>query len=118
MLELPEAQQMVKEILLAAPGTYFRPMLGSCIYFGDRAEPCCVIGHVFSKIGIGLADLVEAEPQEGNDLNMTRFEALRPTWEGKISEEAALFLQRAQDKQDLGITWGEVCAELFGREDA
>lgn len=119
-LTLEEVKAMTGEILASAPKTRF---LGSsydpptCIYFyKDSGKPCCVVGHVFSRIGIGPDQLVH--PFSNVNPNTTRIIGIPGTWQGKISEGAADWLGFVQDRQDGGLSWGEIYAQEFGENHA
>jgi hypothetical protein len=118
-LGLREARTMVKEILLSAPDTRFIQLPKGpsvCKYFTDQGEPVCAIGHVFSRIGIGLGDLLALKLTVGA-MNTARFEVIEPIWDKKITPSASQFLNEIQRAQDNGIPWRDVYERFFGEEE-
>lgn len=117
ILDLASARKMVGEILLSQPGNRFGGPFDDtqvCQYFEPGGEPCCVIGHVFARIGIGPADLTGASDVASNT---AKFVVLSETWEDKITDKAAAFLRDVQDAQDDGKTWAEVHGMFFGEAE-
>lgn len=114
MLELSEAREMVKEILLSDPEASFP--IEHCVYFSGGA-PKCAVGHVFSRIGITSADLEPLRTSKRNP-NTATFLSLTPVWYGKISAPAAEFLAEVQQLQDVGTKWGDVYEDFFGEANA
>lgn len=71
----------------------------TCMY-QIAGSPGCIVGHVFSRLGVEYSPEFEAQDVA------TLFKR------GKvdIDENAARVLQRAQVRQDLGDTWGQALA--------
>jgi hypothetical protein len=115
MLERDAAGRLIAEILQAAPETRISASGGECVYFDEFGYPVCVIGHVFEKIGIGQADLAPTATRKNP--NGARVCSLSYVWNGKISQEAADFLQDVQDGQDTGHTWGDIYRVMYLGED-
>lgn len=111
-LTLGKAKEMVGEILLSDREAYFGLDSYPCTYFHGDDTPCCVVGHVFSRIGIARKDLVSNN--EFADANSIILTAISVTWAGKISSPAAKFLEQIQDLQDEGQTWGEIYDYVYG----
>jgi hypothetical protein len=117
MIELAEARDLMKEILLSAPNTQFTD-IKQCVYFGPGGEPVCAVGYFFDRIGIRYGDLRGTMPYYNT--NTTRVYGLKPTWDDKFGNDVAQFLWRVQDEQDQGSPWGKVYETIFGEaeEDA
>jgi hypothetical protein len=122
MIELPEAQEIAKEILLSNPDARFGP--ANCTYFDDEQKPRCVIGYVFARIGIP-SSLMKPHFM-GHTPNTSRLECLiRPTapdflsvhWNNRVSPAASELFVKIQDLQDTGASWGEVYEQFFGGSD-
>lgn len=117
-LTLEETKAMVAEILLSNPderfGEFGGPARGrACLYFEESTgEPACVVGHVFSRLGMTLEDLHGPVMSA----NTTKMIVLEYAWKPRIEDDAAGFLDQVQREQDEGLTWREVYDEFFGEE--
>jgi hypothetical protein len=113
-LSYPSARKMLREILLSAPDTrYLRSTPLSGYYFNPlTGEPCCVVGHIFVRIG------VEYEDVSASLENKTALEALE--WVrimDRMTVRAMTFLREAQCMQDNERSWGEIYEDLFESEE-
>jgi hypothetical protein len=116
MLTLPQAHEMIAEILLSEPDRRFEwnrdaPVDKQCIYFDPEDNPVCAIGHVFTRIGIAPGELSYLPH---NNPNGAKFNVLEALWSDRITPEAAGFLGNVQNMQDQGITWREVYDHFYG----
>lgn len=111
-LTLPQAREMVGEILTSEPRKTFGSLEG-CKYFDDQGEPVCVAGHVFARIGITPGDLNAAPAIRPNT---ARFSMIEPVWQKKITLDAGEFIYAVQLRQDEGISWGDVYQQFFENE--
>lgn len=78
-----------------------------CMYFDpeDHYVPACIIGHVFSYLGLGYHDL----PHGCNNLAITGL--INDRGMLVTDEYAQLLFEYAQDLQDLGRPWGQAVTE-------
>lgn len=83
-------------------------------YFAGCAD--CVIGRVLAALGLPVKEISEAEVVgcDAWGTNSTRLGGC--PWASIFTEEARLFLQHVQDKQDSHHPWGEI-AEMAGEQN-
>lgn len=68
--------------------------------------PCCLIGHVLKHAGATIAQLGDLDADGGVPITDA---PQRARWL-QLTPDAAHVLQRAQDQQDYGETWGAALA--------
>jgi hypothetical protein len=109
MLTMDVAEPMVAEILLSEPDAQFGPANGAnmrqCRYFNNDGTPCCLVGHVFHRIGIELENI---DIWGVDNPNGAQFAVLEDAWRGDIDRQTANFLEKLQEMQDMGKTWQEI----------
>ncbi len=74
---------------------------GDCMYFKKNGKPSCIIGHVFSDLGIkpedtdGLGAAIELGSEWGTEIDGFSF-----------TQAAVEVFEKAQNIQDDGLSWG------------
>jgi hypothetical protein len=83
-------------------------------YFDQNDLPVCLLGHVFSKLGLGLNDFKFKSDKEYTDydygVNTATLDDLK-IGGIKLTRKAEKTLLKAQEIQDEGKTWGSAFEE-------
>lgn len=87
---------------------------GSCVYF-DGDQPLCIVGQVFSQVGIGVGDIERsAGDQYGVVTALLRYGSKKLAGI-EFTEDATTVLSEAQRIQDGGNTWGQALIKAKAR---
>jgi len=85
----------------------YSPQAGDICHYLHGTQPGCLVGHVLIRLGAIRGELAL---QEGNNADGLDYDALGLS----IPQNAIEALQKAQEEQDAGRTWGEARKAFSG----
>lgn len=89
---------------------------GSCVNFTEDGQPSCIVGHVFSLLGLTAEKALEVGVASTTIADVSCELLNRSDFEWKFTPQAQRILAVAQDYQDTGNSWGEAleaCENVF-----
>jgi hypothetical protein len=81
-----------------------------CTY-SYEGQPSCLVGFVLFLAGATVAELAALDRDGSTSLVMLHYDGVLPV---RLTDDAAAVLQRAQEAQDSGRTWGTSLAWARG----
>lgn len=115
VIDAPEAIELLERAVQEKGEDYVDPNAAEeigCEYGDNRGNPVCIVGHVFSYLGMNPDDVYSGGVRstiqsEGVRSRNYRFVEGAPVF----TDVAKNVLALAQDHQDQADTWGEALAE-------
>lgn len=94
---------------------------GSCVNFTEDGQPSCIVGHVFSLLGLTAEKALEVGVASTTIADVSCELLNRSDFEWEFTDDASRILALAQDYQDNAHSWGEAleaCEDLYARIQA
>ena len=86
--------------------TYDTHPFTSCVYYESDGTPSCIVGHVFSYLGITKDDLTDpSHNQEGLGLMYNSYL--------EVDYQTLELLEKVQSLQDNEVSWGQAVDEAI-----